>query len=82
MSKKDASGNWLPAKNLGPKVNSKALDYCPYISPDKKIFFFSSNRILNQTPFAKPQNYTRIAGMMNSAGNGLDDIYWMNWKPD
>ncbi|HYC29630.1 MAG TPA: hypothetical protein VEB42_12450, partial [Chitinophagaceae bacterium] len=57
MSRKDASGRWLPAKNLGPKVNSTALDYCPYISPDKKIFFFSSNRILNQTPFAQPQSY-------------------------
>jgi len=82
MSKKDAKGTWLPAKHLGGGVNTKFQDYCPYVTPDKKLFFFSSNRSLNQTPFAQKQDYRRISSMLKSAGNGLDDIYWMNWKPD
>ena len=76
-SDKDANGNWLPAKNLGPGINSKYLDYCPYVSPDKKVFFFTSNRPVHKTPFDKPQNYQSISAMIAGAGNGLDDIYWM-----
>ncbi len=82
ISRKDASGNWQPAKNMGPEVNSKYLDYCPYVTPDKKFFFFSSNRVLNKTPFAKKQDYLHISSMLKSAGNGQDDVYWMSWKPD
>ena len=82
MSKKDAGGNWLPAKNLGPGINTAANDYCPYVTPDKKFFFFSSSRSLNKTPFNAQQNYKQIAAMLKNAGNGLDDIYWMQWSPD
>ena len=76
-SDKDENGNWKPAKNLGPGVNSKHLDYCPYVSPDKKTLFFSSNRPLKQTPFDKQENYQTILDMMKSPGNGSDDIYWI-----
>jgi len=80
ISKKDAAGNWMPAKNMGPGINSKHLDYCPYISPDKKIFFFSTNRPVNKTPFDQNKNYHAISTMLKGAGNGNDDIYWMNWS--
>nr|WP_294943969.1 hypothetical protein [uncultured Mucilaginibacter sp.] len=30
------------AQNLGPLINTTARDYCPYISPDGKYFFFST----------------------------------------
>ena len=76
-SDKDENGNWKPAKHLDPGINSKYLDYCPYVSPDGKILFFTSNRPLNHTPFDKPQNYQAISGMMKSPGNGSDDLYWI-----
>ncbi len=41
---KDISCNWLPAKNLGNKVNTEAYEFCSYISPDKKYFFFCRKR--------------------------------------
>lgn len=75
ISKKDASGNWQPAKSLD--INTAANDYCPYVSPDKKFFFFSSSRSLNKTPFHEQKNYKQVADMLKNAGNGLDDIYWM-----
>lgn len=40
---KDEEGNWSKAKNLGPKFNSPDYDFCPYITPDGKYFFFSNN---------------------------------------
>ena len=29
---------------MGPEINSFERDYCPYVSPDGKYFFFSSRR--------------------------------------
>lgn len=77
ISRKDAAGNWQPATNLGAGINSASHDYCPYVTPDKKYFFFSSSRSNNKMPFDKTQDYKTIAAMLNGAGNGMDDIYWM-----
>ena len=37
--KKD--GAWQPLKYLGEPINSEWTDFCPYMSPDGKYFFFS-----------------------------------------
>jgi len=38
--KKD--GKWDSPRNLGIGINTKAYEYCPYITPDGKYFFYSS----------------------------------------
>lgn len=43
LSRKDQTGKWLPAIHLPAPINSNALDYCPYVTPDKKYLIFSSN---------------------------------------
>lgn len=40
--KKDASGNWGKATNMGDSINSKFDEEAPYITPDGKTFYFSS----------------------------------------
>lgn len=82
ISKKDPAGNWQPAKNLGPEINSAANDYCPYVTPGKNLLFFSSSRSFNKAPLSQRLNYRQLASALGGAGNGLDDIYWMQWKPD
>jgi len=42
-SKKD--GSWTPLCNMGRKINTEFIEFCPLISPDAKYFFFSSDRI-------------------------------------
>lgn len=37
ISRKDKSGNLLPAKHLPAPINSKALDYCPFVNRRQKI---------------------------------------------
>jgi hypothetical protein len=37
-------GSWTELKNMGPKINSAATEYCPMLSPDGKYFFFTSSR--------------------------------------
>jgi len=80
MSKKDSNGNWLPAKHLPPGINSTALDYCPFLSWDKKYFFFTSNRANANFKDRKKKTYAEIKSLLSTTGNGLDDIYWVKFN--
>jgi hypothetical protein len=35
------NGIWTNPKNVGPKINTNAIEYGSYISPDNKYYFFS-----------------------------------------
>lgn len=41
ISRRDESGKWSPAKNLGEPINSDQYEFCSYISPDGLYFFFT-----------------------------------------
>jgi Tol biopolymer transport system component len=56
------NGAWTEPVNLGPPVNSSALELAPALSPDGRYFFFSSTRRLGSST-------------SHGAGNGLGDIY-------
>ncbi|HEY4968104.1 MAG TPA: hypothetical protein VII28_16970 [Puia sp.] len=74
------NGNWQPALHFGKEINSAALDYSPFVSGDKRYFFFSSKRILLKFPFTEPRTAAQIREVLGSYGNGNDDIYIMNFK--
>ena len=78
ISKKNEKGEWMQATNLNVPINSKYLDYCPYITPDKKYFFFTSNRHAIKVPFDKKQNIQSLQTLLHSPLNGYDNIYWMS----
>jgi hypothetical protein len=40
---KTPDGKWSQARNLGSRVNTETYEYCSYLTPDHKYFFFSSN---------------------------------------
>ncbi|HVD99462.1 MAG TPA: OmpA family protein [Cytophagaceae bacterium] len=42
MSRKQTNGEFGPAINLGPKINTKYDEDCPFIHPDGKTLYFSS----------------------------------------
>lgn len=44
ISFRDKQGNWTQAKNMGPKVNDKGHQLCPFISVDGEYIFFTSNQ--------------------------------------
>src|SRR6185312_9495078 len=69
ISKKNDKGEWQQAKNLGETINSTSLDYCPYITPDKKYFFFTSNRHAIKIPFDKKQNIKSLETVLHSPLN-------------
>lgn len=47
ISKRDSTGNWGPAVNLGPVINTPYNEETPFLSKDDKTLFFSSKGHLN-----------------------------------
>ncbi len=43
MSTQDENGNWLPAKNLGPVINTHGNEKSPFIHSDSQTLYFSSD---------------------------------------
>jgi len=82
LSRKDKQGNWLPAHHLPVPLNSGSLDYCPFVTPDKKYLFFTSNRPLKLQRIGSPVTYTELTKLLSGPGNGLDDIYWVKFNLD
>jgi Tol biopolymer transport system component len=74
------NGSWMPAVHFGKEINSPALDYSPFVSGDKRYFFFSSKRQLVKFPFPEAKTAAQIREVLSSCGNGNDDIYIMNFK--
>jgi Tol biopolymer transport system component len=44
ISFKLADGSWSKAKNMGERINTEFLEFCPMMSPDGKYLFYTSNR--------------------------------------
>ncbi len=74
--KKDSQ--WQPAVNLS-NINSVSLDYCPFVTWDKKYLFFTSSRASYKSPFLKRQTIPDLKTGLSNSGNGLDDIYWVRF---
>jgi WD40-like Beta Propeller Repeat len=80
MSVKDAAGKWQPAKNL-LFLNSDRIDYCPFVSFDKKILFFTSERSGLKKSFpGKPASYAELTQLFSSTLNGGGNIYWVSFE--
>jgi len=71
-------GVWQPAVNLA-NFNSSALDYCPFVTWDRKYLFFTSSRASYKSPFNKRQSIEDLKKGLSNPGNGLDDIYWVRF---
>ena len=47
VSRRDSTGDWGPAKNLGPVINTEYNEESPFLGKDDKTLFFSSSSHLN-----------------------------------
>lgn len=78
MSKKDENGNWGKAKNMR-LLNSDKLDYCPFVSFDKKMLFFTSEKHSLQKSFETPTKLDRLIQSFTTPLNGGGNIYWIEF---
>jgi hypothetical protein len=72
-SKKDQNGNWLPSVNMGSRINSDKLDYCPFMDIPRGNFYFTSDRMGN--PSGRIKNVSEIDHLANNILNGMGNIY-------
>jgi Tol biopolymer transport system component len=79
MSVKDGTGKWLPSQNL-KELNSKQLDYCPYVSPDGKTLFLTSDRHQLPESFTSKAKYANIVNASTDLLNGAGNIYWIDFS--
>jgi Tol biopolymer transport system component len=73
-------GTWTKAINMGDRINSKDWELCPTVSPDGKYLFFTSTRRIYKSYSEIPLSYERKLEILNSPGNGSEDIYWVDAK--
>jgi len=79
ISLRDAAGVWQPAKNMS-MLNSPRLDYCPFVSFDQKILFFTSGRHDLPSTYEKPTTHAALVKAYNSVRNGSENIYWIDFQ--
>lgn len=75
-SKKDKTGKWQTAKNMGEHINSDKLDYCPFVDMERGVFYFTSER--TQVSDKKIETIQALKNYANASQNGLGDIYRIN----
>jgi len=79
ISVKDAGGKWKRAQNV-KELNSKQLDYCPFVSPDSKALFFTSERHQLPISFSNKATVQKIKEAAQSPLNGSGNIYWISFE--
>lgn len=73
ISQKDQNGIWMKARNLGGKINSGALDFCPFVDMETGNFYFTSERMA--VPDEKIEAIADLKHRANSVHNGMGNIY-------
>ena len=73
-------GRWSKAVKLPAPFNSDAMEFSPKVTPDGKQFFFASSRNKHGGQFAAPEHTAEMLQRIRSAGNGLLDIYQIDFS--
>lgn len=69
-------GQWTKAMNMGPRINSEHLEFCPMISPDGNYFFFTSMKHADFHSRTK-KSYAEYTAQLESLENQLGNVYWL-----
>ena len=73
VSRKDSLGNWLPSRNLAAPINSKNLDYCPFVDYPNNMFYFTSDRSDSiNSPISSIEAFKQFS---RRTSNGMGNIY-------
>ncbi|MBU1013912.1 MAG: hypothetical protein KKG99_12990 [Bacteroidetes bacterium] len=78
ISFRKRDGEWTTAINMGPTINTKAMEQAAIVTSDGKYLFFSSNRVREYKPSSNDFNYQTIINALNGCQNGNSDVYWVS----
>ena len=74
------NGQWTPAEKLPLPFNTEVTEFSPKITRDRKYFFFGSARNINPSTTTKRETMADVQKRIHSAGNGLCDIYQIDFS--
>jgi hypothetical protein len=80
ISYKDKHGNWQPATNMGPVINSKYMDYCPFYDQGSEILYFTSRR--SELAPMKFNDVSELKMATEVISNGQSRIYMVEFSPE
>ncbi len=78
ISRKDTTGKWNKAVNIGIPINTKYMEYCPFYDEKNQVLYFTSKR-----KNIKPRNFQNILDFkkyIQEGENGLSKIYMVSIK--
>ncbi len=78
ISRRDSNNKWTQSENLGPAINTRLMEYCPYYDQENSILYFTSRR-KNFEP-KKFATFAELQQYMMDGENGLSKIYKMHIK--
>lgn len=79
---RNPDGTWGQAKNMGAGINSNKLDYCPFVTPDNRFLFFTSERLIPDLEQNTRFSLSRLHQLEDRFANGLGDVYWVQFIPE
>lgn len=69
------NGAWAPARHLGPEINTAAAEACPFVSPDGRYLFFTSERGFTTTLPKHRMTLKEVEAGLKTMLNGQGNIY-------
>jgi len=75
---RNEDGSWQDALNMGETINTQVSDLRPFVTADGEFLFFVSSRMLAVDHPATPLTAAEVRNVLDSPGNGLQDIYWVS----
>ncbi|MFN0289812.1 PD40 domain-containing protein [Pedobacter helvus] len=78
LARKNSLGEWQKAENIGHKVNTKFMEYCPYYDAENETLYFTSRR--DELTTKKFANLAEFQSYISNGANGLSKIYKVKIK--
>jgi hypothetical protein len=75
------NGQWQPASNLGPEINSNKLDYCPFYDEQNGVLYWASGHS-RKAVMPGRMNFTAWLDWIGSGANGWHKVYQADWSPE
>lgn len=73
-------GQWSAAENMGDRVNSDKMEYCPYVDLNSGTLYFTSKRLGNYANTDKKKTVDDLKTLFSSYDNGLSRLYQVDLK--
>jgi hypothetical protein len=71
-------GKWTPARHLGNNINTVADEKFPFLTPDGRYLFFTSERSPFTVPMPKRLTYGQLERYLHSIFNGRGNIFFID----